>query len=973
MGVLRRTRVRATVVESRMRVSTAPSGRSGMSWSRSSRGIAAAAAFAVVLGACESQMDSDAGVAIDYERFELANGLDVILHVDRSDPIAAVAMTFHVGSAREVEGKTGFAHLFEHLFFLDSENLGPGGLDRLMTRVGSSTNGSTSNDRTNYFEVVPTDGLEKTLWAEADKLGFFINTVTESVVAKEKQVVKNEKRQSVDNQPYGHNNYVIDQALYPDGHPYQWQVIGSLADLESARLADVVDFHSRWYGPNNATLVVAGDIDVDQTMAWVERYFGEIPAAPMPPTPTPPAVSLDGTVSLFHEDNFARVPMLTMAWPTVPVYDEDQYALDVLAQLLTDGKSAPFYEVLVEEQEVAPAVAAFQRNAELAGRWNLSVRAFSGTDLDDVAAAVDEAFTRFEEEGVPADELERIKAGYETGFYSGLSSVIGKAFQLAQYNIFAGDPGFAAEDLRRTLDVTEEDVRRVYEQYIRGMPYIATSFVPLGSVDLALDGSVRADVVEEPIVMGAEARIGDIQRGEARTPSAIDRSVEPPYGPSPTLRAPSVWRAELSNGLPVLGIEDHEVPLVQFELRLKGGQLLDDPGRVGVANLLAESMSAGTANRRPEELEKAIDLLGATISVDAGAQTFSIRGSTLARNYAATMELVQEMLLEPRFDEEEFELSRQRVANALRQRAASPVALAGDVFQGLVYGDHVLAANALGDPDRLGAFSIEDLRAYHARALKPSLASFHVTGSVSEAAVVESLQRLAAEWQGTGPALPQAPVWDPERAGLYFVDVPDASQSVLRIGYLALPEPDPAFYPATVMNFRLGGGGFASDLTQVLREQRGYTYGIGSGFSGTDLPGPFQISSSVRSNVTLEALEDIKSIVESHGPQFDEDDLEATQSFLLRANARAFETAGAKLNLLADMSAYDFPADYVLQREQIVRDMTIGEIRELAGRYLDPDRMVWLIVGDARTQLPRLRSLGLGQAVMLDREGRPIG
>ena len=223
-------------------------------------------AFALVMlvapSACALDSGGDSGVSIDYEKYELANGLDVILHVDRSDPIAAVAMTFHVGSAREVENKTGFAHLFEHLFFLDSENLGPGGLDRLMTRVGSSTNGSTSNDRTNYFEVVPTGGLEKTLWAEADKLGFFINTVTEAVVAKEKQVVKNEKRQSNDNRPYGHNNYVIDQALYPDGHPYQWQVIGSLADLENAELADIVDFHSKWYGPNNATLVVAGDIDV---------------------------------------------------------------------------------------------------------------------------------------------------------------------------------------------------------------------------------------------------------------------------------------------------------------------------------------------------------------------------------------------------------------------------------------------------------------------------------------------------------------------------------------------------------------------------------------------------------------------------------------------------------------------------------------------------------------------------------------
>lgn len=936
------------------------------------------AAFVVlVASACSpdalDRADRNGGVAIDFERYELANGLDVILHVDRSDPIAAVTMTFHVGSAREVEGKTGFAHLFEHLFFLDSENLGPGGLDRLMTRVGSSANGTTSSDRTDYFEVVPLDGLEKTLWAEAEKLGFFINTVTESVVAKEKQVVKNEKRQSYDNQPYGHNNYVIDRALYPDGHPYQWQVIGSLADLESAELADVVDFHSRWYGPNNATLVVAGDLDVEQTKAWIERYFAEIPAADMPETAAVPEVTLSTSKSLFHEDNYARVPMLTMAWPTVPVYHPDSYALDVLAEVLADGKSAPLYEVLVEEDEVAPSVFASQGNSELAGRWNLTVRAFAGIDLDQVDASLQRAFERFESQGVPADELERIKAGYKTGFYGRLSSVFGKARQLAQYSLFAGDPGYAAEDLRRFLAVTEADISRVYDEYIKDRPRVVTSFVPLGSVDLALSGSQRAEVVEEEIVLGAEAELGEVVRGEARTPSSIDRSVEPPYGASPTVRAPDVWRSELPNGVPVLGIEDHEVPLVQFELRMKGGQLLEEGGRVGVANLLAESMTTGTATKTPAELEKAIDMLGASITVSAGTQSFTIRGSTLARRYAETMVLLQEILLEPRFDTDEFALSQQRVANALRQRAASPVSLSADVFQRLVYGDHVLSANRLGDVESIEEIEIDDLRAYYTSAVRPSLASFHVTGAVARADVIASLDRISWEWEGRAPSLPAAPEWNRDRAGLYFVDVPNASQSVLRIGYLALAETDPDFYPATVMNFRFGGGGFASDLLQVLREQRGYTYGIGSGFNGTDMPGPFQISSSVRSNVTFEALMAIKEIIEAHGLDFDATDLDATQSFLLRANAGAFETGGAKLGLLGDMSGYGFPADYVLQREQIVRDMTIERVRELAGRYLDPTAMVWLVVGDAQSQLPRLQALGLGEPTLLDREGRPVG
>ncbi len=910
---------------------------------------------------------ADPAIELPYEEYRLANGLTVVLHVDRSDPVAAVALTFHTGSARETEGRTGFAHLFEHLFFLDSENLGPGGLDRLMTRMGSSTNGSTSRDRTNYFEVVPSDALEKAIWAEADKLGFFINTVTEDVVAKEKQVVKNEKRQGVDNQPYGHLSYVIDRALYPEGHPYRWQVIGSLADLDAATLADARAFHERWYGPNNAVLVIAGDIDVARTRAWIERYFGEIPARPTPSVAAPPEVTLPTSRRLVHEDNFAQLPQLTLAWPSVPAYHPDMYALDLLARILTDGKTTPFYRVLVEESEVAPTVAAGNLSQELGGRFTLQVRAYEGQDLDEVLVAIDSAFARFERDGVSARELERVKAGTERGFHQGFASVLGKAFQLAEYTIFAGTPGYAAEDLERTLAVSEADLVRVYETYLAGRPYIAASFVPRGQGTLALEGSEVAEVVIEPIVQGAEAPIAIEDRGDIpRTPSAIDRSVEPPFADPPTLTAPTVWADTLANGLTVLGIEDRETPLVQFELRFRGGMLLEDPAKRGVANLLAQTMLGGTARRTPEELELAIELLGASINVNAGRESFVIGGSTLARNLDETMALVEEILLEPRFDPREFELARLRVRSDVQQRAGNPNAIAENTFNRLVYGDHPLSEDPRGDPD---AISIEDLRAYHARALVPGLASFHVVGAVDEATMTAALAGMAADWTATGavPATPADPVWDPARAGLYFVDVPGAAQSVLRIGYLAMPETDPDFWPAEVMNFRLGGGGFASELTLTLREGLGYTYGIGSGFTGGARPGPFYVTSAVRSNVTLESLEAIRRIMERHGPDFGEDDLEITRGFLLRSNAMAFETLGDKLGILSAMSLYGFPADFALRRAAEVEGMSVARIRQLAERYLNTDGMVWLVVGDAETQLPRLGALGFGEPTVIPR------
>ena len=926
-----------------------------------------------ILTACDAGAPSANSFEVQYERYELDNGLEVILHTDDSDPLAAVAMTFHVGSAREVEGRTGFAHLFEHLFFLDSENLGPGGLDRLMTRIGSSTNGSTSRDRTNYFETVPIDGLEKTLWAEADKLGFFINTVSESVVAKEKQVVKNEKRQVVDNRPYGHNEYVIDRAMYPEGHPYRWQVIGSLADLDAATLADTREFHARWYGPNNATLVVAGDIDVEQTRAWIEKYFGEIPSRPTPEVAEPPEVRLEETRRLYHEDNFGNLPLLTLSWPTVPRYHADAYALVVLSDLLTDGRSTPLYKVLVEEEELTPQVTTYHSAQELAGQFNFQALAYPGIDLDDLRAAVHAGFQRFEDEGIPDTELQRVKAGTETGFYRGLSSALGKAFQLADYAIFAGDPGYAGEDLRRILAVSAEDVMRVYETYLKDRPHVATSFVPRGQAELALEGSEQAEVVIEPIVQGAEAEF-TVERGDERTPSgAFDRSVEPPYGPSPRVRAPEVWRETLANGLSVLGVEDRETPMVQFELSFRGGMLLEEPGRTGVANLLAETMLEGTANRTPAELEQAIDLLGAALSVSGGSTGFSISGSVLARNYDETMELVEEILLEPRFDPDRFELARQRVMNTIRRFDANPSAIASLAFGRLLYGDHILAENSLGTLESVAAFTLDDLRAYHASALAPGAAAFHVAGAVSPAEATAPLSSLAERWEaGPVPTYPAAPIWSEDRAGLYFIDVPGAAQSVINIGRLALARTDDEYHPATVMNFRLGGGGFASDLTQVLREGKGYTYGVGSSFQGSHYPGPFSVGTSVRSNVTLESLEIIRDMVADYGPTFDDEDLEVTKGFLLRTNARAFETLGAKLGVVRAVSEYGFAPDYVLQQEQTVRDMTVERVRELAARHLGGD-MVWLVVGDAATQLGRLEALGLGTPVLLDRSGRPAG
>lgn len=907
---------------------------------------------------------------VPFEKYELENGLTVIMHIDRSDPVVAVALTAHVGSAREKAGRTGFAHLFEHLLFLESENLGKGGLDKLSARIGGSgANGSTSRDRTNYFQTVPKDALEKMLWAEADKLGWFINTVTEPVLAKEKQVVKNEKRQSVDNRPYGHAQYVADKALYPEGHPYNWQVIGSLADLDAATLDDVKEFFRQWYVPNNVTLTISGDFEPEQAKQWVEKYFAEIPRGPEIPLQEKQPGSLEEIKSYYWEDNFARQPELRMTWPTVPVYHEDSYPLAVLRSLLTDGKETPFNKLLVDDLKLTTSVGMFPYESEIAGQLILQVRAVDGTNLNTVRDAVGKAFSMFEAEGIDEADINRIKTQAEAAFYGGIGSVLGKGFNLANYQIYTKDPGYINTDLARIKSVTSEDVMRVYEKYIKGKPYIATSFVPKGQTALILAGAELAAVEEEQIVAGAEAAVDpNVVAEYERTPSSFDRSIEPPYGETPALPVPVIWDHQFDNGLQLFGSESAEVPTVRFSLVMEGGQLLDSIEKPGVANFVAEMMNKGTRNKTTADLEDTLKSLGASITVSANPENITIAGATLARNFEEVMGIVAEMLLEPRWDEDEFTLTKIRITDQLVQQLANPQTQAFMAFQKAIYGEkHILGTDIFGTTDSVAVTTLDDLKSFFTSSLSPQLAKLHIVGDINSESAIAASERLAREWQRRQVAIPEhASPQLPTKSTVYFYDVPEAKQSVIFFGYPALTIGDAQYYPATVMNYILGGGGFASRLTQQLREGKGYTYGIGSGFTGLKNSGYFQIGSAVRSNVTFVATDLIKSILEVYPETFTEADLAVTKSFLSKSQTRAFETLGAKLNMLTNISMFGFPPDYAQQRSNYVANVSLEDIQTLAEQYIRPDAMHYVIAGDAATQLDRLKELGFGDPVLLN-------
>lgn len=925
-----------------------------------------------VMISCSSQKTQEV-FSVPFEKYTLSNGLTVILHEDKSDPIAAVAVVYHVGSSREVPGKTGFAHLFEHMMFQRSENVGEDELFRLIQGAGGELNGGTSFDYTVYYEVIPKNALEMALWLESDRMGYLENTVTQAAFANQQNVVQNEKRQSVDNAPYGHNEALVLKNLYPSGHPYSWDVIGEMEDLQNATVEDVKAFHRKFYGPNNATLVVAGDINREEVKAMIEKYFGEIPEGEPVEKTSPKPANLTSTIKLYHEDNFARAPRLTMVFPTVEVFSPDSYALDYLAQLLSNGKKAPLYKVLVRDKKLTSSVIAYNQSLELAGTFEISITANPGVNLSEVEKAVFEAFDLFEKEGFSEEDLTALKARSETNFYSQFTSILNKSFTLGEYQMFMNDPAYYATDFRAEQAVTARDIKNVFGKYIKGKNFVMTSFVPRGETNLIAEGSAKADIVEEDVTMAAEAvTIDEVEEPVLKTPTRIDRSVQPPLGPDPVVTLPEVWRNSLSNGMVLYGIKHSELPLVQYSIIINGGHLLDPVEKAGVASMTAALMNEGTKNKTPEELEEAIRLLGANITFAGGNENITIRVNTLARNFEKTLDLVVEMLSEPRWDTVQFELAKSRVVNNLKRNRANPSYLALNTLNNLIFGKgNILAIETSGNEQSVNSLTINDLEDFYERNLSPSNAKFIVAGDIDQDRVIKALDKLNKKWQPKEVDIPLANIpAPPSKSAIYFIDVPDAKQSVIYIGCPSISRKNPDYYPAFVANYKLGGS-FNGVLNLILREEKGFTYGARSYFNGAKNYGTFMATSMVRTNSTQESVQIFKTEMEKYRAEIPEDYVEFTKSALLKGNARNFETLGNLLSMLNNIAVYDLPVNYIKQEEAFVQGLTAEKILELAKKYIDPARMYYVVAGDAATQLKALEKVGLGKPVLVkDQDAR---
>ncbi len=896
---------------------------------------------------------------LEYEKFTLENGLEVILHVDKSDPIVAVATVMHVGSNREKPGKTGFAHFFEHMSFNDSENVPVGANRKMIPEWGGSRNGGTWSDGTIYYEVVPKDAFEKILWIDSDRFGYMINTVTKDALEREKQVVKNEKRQRVDNAPYGYTDEIIRKNLYPEGHPYSWTVIGALPDLQAATLEDVTEFYNQYYGASNASLVIAGDIDIPETKKLVKQWFGEIPSGPKVEALKPMPVNLTETKSLYFKDNFAKLPELRMVFPTVENYNQDSYALQVLGQLLSGSKKSALYKEIVEEKKLAPGINSYQSSNEIAGEFIIRVRANEGVALDKVKSAIDSGLKKFETNGFTDNELERIKAELETQVYRGVATVLNKAFQLVQDNEFAGDPERSIKDTEYIKNMTRENVMRVYNKYIKGQNYIMTSVIPQETPELAVSGAEEATVWIEEV--GAMAENEEVGQGEEaiydKTPSKFDRS-EPAFRDAPLLEMPDVWTGTLDNGMNIFGIENNELPLVEFNITIKGGHSLDPEGKAGLASLTADLMNEGTATKTAAELEEAIGLLGSSIYIGSGTEDIYISGSCLSRNFEKTMAYVEEMLLQPRWDATEFERLKQELETSLKGREANPTAIAAINFNKLLYGEnHSYGIPTNGTLETIDNITLEDVKQFYKK-LSPKVASFHVVGNIEKARVKNALSGLSKKWKGDDIALSTQKLPAQDKAGnLYFIDVPGSKQSVLYIGKLAVSANDENAKKLDFANEILGGGS-SGRLFQTLRIGKGYTYGAYSRVPNRMEIAPFTISTSVRANATLPSLEIIEQMVADYGNGFTQEDVELTKNKVIKSNTLAFESFGAKLGLLENISKYGKSLDYVDKEQKLLMQMNLEDFKNTIGTYMDEKEMVYLVVGDKETQFSEVKKLG---------------
>ncbi len=907
-------------------------------------------------------------IVIPYQKYRMDNGLTVVLHPDKSDPLVHVDVTYHVGSGREDVGKSGFAHFFEHMMFQGSENVADEEHFKIITEAGGTLNGTTNSDRTNYFQTVPSNQLEKMLWLEADRMGYFLDAVTQEKFEVQRETVKNERGQRVDNRPYGLLSERVGEAMYPEGHPYSWSTIGYLEDLDRATLTDLKKFFLRWYGPNNAVITIGGDFDEEQTLEWVKKYFSPIPEGPAVADPVYTPVTLDADRYISLEDNVA-IPLIYMAWPTVHVNHPDEAPLDVLMDILGIGKTSLLYKNL-EKDGLAVQTGAGHGCGELSCQFTLFAlpNPQRGKTLAEIEQILRASLDEFETRGVEDDDLTRVKAGIVSGKIYGLESVSGKVSQLAYYETFRDSPNGIGDDIERYENVSKADVMRVYREYIKNKPAVIMSIVPKGEGE-AVAAPANWEMYERDIPEADENQEFVWSAPE----DDFNRSIIPPAGENPSIKVPPVYKAELSNGIKVLGAINKETPTSTISLRIKTGQENEPLSKLGVAALTAAMLDEATTDSTTEDLSNRLNKLGSSVSINSGDTFTTVRVRSLTKNLDETIKIAAEKLFKPKFDQEDFERVRDNTIQSIKAAKKQPSGVATDMFNRRIYGDeNPFAFGGAGTEASVAELALDDVKAFYADNYSASIASIVAVSDLGEAKLTKALAPFEG-WEG--PEVERkaaAPFPVLPKTTIYFVDKPGAAQSEIRIGKRALPfDATGEYYRAGLMNYPLGGA-FNSRINLNLREENGYTYGARSFFSGNEDRGFYRAGAAVRSDVTAAAVQEFMSeITDYYENGITEEELAFTKNSLGQRDARSYETPGQKLSFISRMMTYGLEPDFVDQQNEILAGLTKEKADALAKTHLDPDSMIMVVVGDKATVYSDLEALGY-PVIELNEDGNPL-
>lgn len=893
-------------------------------------------------------------INIPFFRYQLDNGLIVIIHEDHSDPIVYVDVTYHVGSAREQQGRSGFAHFFEHMMFQGSKHVADDQHFKIITESGGTLNGSTNSDRTNYFEVIPSNQLEKILWLEADRMGFLLDSVTQQKFEIQRSTVKNERGQRYDNAPYGLSWEKTAEALFPKVHPYSWQTIGYIEDLNRVDVNDLKRFYMRWYGPNNAVLTITGDIDVQKTLRWVVKYFGSIPKGkdviPMKPSP----VTLPETRYISYEDNI-KFPMLKWSFHSVPFTSEESVTLDFLADILSNGKSSPMYQTFIKSGK-ATSANAYNYSRELAGQFEFSIR--SNIPLTEAHKLLEQMLNDWEKNGGANNkDIQKLKNKYISDLYDQLYTIQNKGALLAYYQTFFNTPNYLPKEIEKIKKITPQDVMNVYNKYIKGKNKVVLSVVPKGKPELkAAEDNWK--MYERTIESESDEYKGLTYTEPKDT---FDRSIMSSATADIKITLPAIKQGKTPFQVPFMMMQENEVPKTKILISFQAGHRYEPLEKSGIASVLADMLKEGTQRHSAEELEDQLQFLGSEINIYSTEDDFIISISSLTENIDSTLKILQEIIYQAKFDTADFRRIIKRKTDALQQRKITASAIAIDVFNKIYYGNsNPLALPTIGNETTLKNITIDDLKDFHKNMLSKQTMNISIISNkndeqwlIKKLGFFSGLSNKPLNY--TEPAIPSI-----QQTKIYFIDKPNAAQSEIIYGTIGLPfDATGNFFKSQILNFPFAGA-FNSRINYLLREIKGFTYGTRGRFEGDKYSGRYVLSGGFKKDATDSTLQLINQELDkliTNGITSDE--LKFTQSALLLSEALKTEAPIQKLSLMKTIMDYQLPLNFKELQKQILNSIDTKELNILAKKLFDKNRFYIIVVGDKKTVFEKLNTSGL--------------